>query len=182
MDSTLEKTPRLMADRTHLQLHMVSDPRWGFGIFHIHAGGFDLHLVPDGHRMVYPVNDSLVSHFVIFMVQVMKIRLCYMNVRLWFKITYSETQFHQPDSSVCIATGYMQRGRRSIPVRGKKFLSTPRHPDWLWSPSRLIYPKGTEDSFPGLKGPGREADHSPTNSADVKSGGTIPPLPHTYSK
>jgi hypothetical protein len=30
------------------------------------------------------------------------------------------------------------------------------------------YPMGTEGSFPGLKRQGREADLSPTNSAEVK--------------
>jgi hypothetical protein len=37
------------------------------------------------------------------------------------------------------------------------------------------YPVGTE----GVKLPEREADHSPPSSAQVKNGGTIPPLPHT---
>jgi hypothetical protein len=30
------------------------------------------------------------------------------------------------------------------------------------------YPTGTRDSFPGVKRPGREADHSPPSSAEVK--------------
>jgi hypothetical protein len=30
---------------------------------------------------------------------------------------------------------------------------------------------------PGVKWPGGEADHSPGSSAEVKSGGGIPPLP-----
>jgi hypothetical protein len=30
---------------------------------------------------------------------------------------------------------------------------------------------------PGVKRPGREADHSPPSSAEVKNGGAIPPLP-----
>jgi hypothetical protein len=32
-----------------------------------------------------------------------------------------------------------------------------------------------------LSWPGREADHSPPSSAEVKNGGAIPPLPHTSS-
>jgi hypothetical protein len=32
-----------------------------------------------------------------------------------------------------------------------------------------------------IKRPGREADHSPPSSAEVKCGGTVPPLPHTAS-
>lgn len=62
-----------MTDETHLELHVVPDPGWGFHIFHIHAGGFDPHLAPDGLSTIYPLDDSLMSHFVIFMVQVMKI-------------------------------------------------------------------------------------------------------------
>jgi hypothetical protein len=30
------------------------------------------------------------------------------------------------------------------------------------------YPIGTRDSFPGVKRPGREADHSPQSSAEAK--------------
>jgi hypothetical protein len=38
---------------------------------------------------------------------------------------------------------------------------------------------GIAGSFSGvkLKRPGREADHSPSSSAEVKNGGAIPPLP-----
>jgi hypothetical protein len=32
------------------------------------------------------------------------------------------------------------------------------------------YPMGTRGSFPGLKWPGREADHLPLSSAEVKNG------------
>jgi hypothetical protein len=39
------------------------------------------------------------------------------------------------------------------------------------------YPMGTEGSSLGLKGPGREADHSPPSSAEVKKSGALPPLP-----
>jgi hypothetical protein len=34
---------------------------------------------------------------------------------------------------------------------------------------------------PGAKRKVREADHSPPASAEVKNGGAIPSLPHTYS-
>jgi hypothetical protein len=34
---------------------------------------------------------------------------------------------------------------------------------------------------PGLKRQGREADHSPPSSDEVKNGGAIPPLPHMSS-
>jgi hypothetical protein len=32
----------------------------------------------------------------------------------------------------------------------------------------------------GVKRPGSEADHSPPSSAEVKNGGAMPPLPHTF--
>jgi hypothetical protein len=34
---------------------------------------------------------------------------------------------------------------------------------------------------PGIKQPGREADHSPASSAEVKNGEAIPALPHMSS-
>jgi hypothetical protein len=43
------------------------------------------------------------------------------------------------------------------------------------------YPMGTGALSPGVKRPGREADHSPPSSADVKNGGAIPLLPHMPS-
>jgi hypothetical protein len=33
---------------------------------------------------------------------------------------------------------------------------------------------------PGIKWPGREADHSPPSTANVKNDGVIPPLPHVF--
>jgi hypothetical protein len=39
------------------------------------------------------------------------------------------------------------------------------------------YTMGTESSFPGVKRLGREADHSPPSSAEVKNDGAILPLP-----
>jgi hypothetical protein len=35
----------------------------------------------------------------------------------------------------------------------------------------------TQGSLPGVQRPGREADHSPPSSAEVKKSGVIPPLP-----
>jgi hypothetical protein len=46
-----------------------------------------------------------------------------------------------------------------------------QHPiQWVW---------GTIS--PTLKRPGREADHLPPSSVEVKNGGTIPTLPHMLS-
>jgi hypothetical protein len=35
--------------------------------------------------------------------------------------------------------------------------------------------------FPKVNRPGRDPDHSPVSSAEVKNGGAIPPLSHTSS-
>jgi hypothetical protein len=39
------------------------------------------------------------------------------------------------------------------------------------------YPMGIGDSFPGVKWPGHEIDHSPPSTADAKNAQTILPLP-----
>jgi hypothetical protein len=74
------------------------------------------------------------------------------------------------DSSVGIATSYGlddQGGGSSSPGRVKKFsllhivqTGSGVHP--------TSYKMGTGDSFPGVKRQGREADHSPPTSAEVK--------------
>jgi hypothetical protein len=46
---------------------------------------------------------------------------------------------------------------------------------------RASDPMGTGGDFPGVKRPGREADHSHPSSAKAKNGGAIPPLPHMFS-
>jgi hypothetical protein len=62
---------------------------------------------------------------------------------------------------------------------GARFFSSPQRPDRLWGPPRLL-PSGYRGTLsPGTKRPGREADHSPPSSAQVKNDGAIPPLPHT---
>jgi hypothetical protein len=40
---------------------------------------------------------------------------------------------------------------------------------------------GAAGAWGGVKRPGREPDHSPPFSAEVKNGGTIHLLPHTFS-
>jgi hypothetical protein len=69
-------------------------------------------------------------------------------------------------------------GRISSPGRGNIFLSTssipvlgPTHPI-QWAPGALP---------PGVKRQGREADHSPPSSTEVKKYGAIPPLPRMPS-
>jgi hypothetical protein len=39
----------------------------------------------------------------------------------------------------------------------------------------------TKGLSPGVKRPGREADYSLPSGAEVKDGGTLPPLPHMSS-
>jgi hypothetical protein len=75
------------------------------------------------------------------------------------------------DISIGIAAGYGLDGRGSIPGRGKT--------DWLWDPAS--YPVGTGGSFPEFKAAGRETDHSPPSSAEVKNTGAVDPLPHISS-
>jgi len=63
--------------------------------------------------------------------------------------------------------------RGSIPGSGRKsifiFFSLPPRPDRLWSPPILIF-KGYRGFVLGVKRPGREADHSPPSSSEVKNG------------
>jgi hypothetical protein len=50
------------------------------------------------------------------------------------------------------------------------------------SPYHLaLGPMDTEDSFPGVKQQGCEADHSPPTTDEVKKSRSIHPLPHTSS-
>jgi hypothetical protein len=84
------------------------------------------------------------------------------------------------DSSVGKETGYWLDSRDSFPPRGKVFLFSiaftpvlgPTQPPIQWVPGAI---------YPGLERLGREAENSPSSSAEVKSGGAIPPLPHTSS-
>jgi hypothetical protein len=74
------------------------------------------------------------------------------------------------DSSVVIATGYglyYRAVKVRVPKRPKIF-SSPCRPDRLWSSPSLLSSGHRELFPPGLKPLGREADHSPTNSAEVK--------------
>jgi hypothetical protein len=76
------------------------------------------------------------------------------------------------DGSVGMATGYSLGGRGSIPGKGKISLHStasrlvlgPTQSPIQWIPGVL---------FPGVKRPGREADHSPPSSAEVKNGGGV---------
>jgi hypothetical protein len=87
------------------------------------------------------------------------------------------------DSAVGIVTGC---GLDDLGVRvwvpvGSRIFSSLCHPDWLWGPSNLLS-KGYWGCFPGGKQPGREADHSPPTSAQVKKTWIYTSTPHMSSR
>jgi hypothetical protein len=67
-----------------------------------------------------------------------------------------------------------RQGRQTI-------FAFPQYPDWLWgSPSLLS--NGYQGDFPrGESGRDGETDYLPPSSVEIKTGGTIPPIPHTSS-
>jgi hypothetical protein len=79
-----------------------------------------------------------------------------------------------------ITAGYGLEDRCSISGRGKRFSSlhivqtgSGAHP--------ASYSKGIGSSFREGKAVGRETDHSPPSSEDVKNGGAVSPFHHTSS-
>jgi hypothetical protein len=107
-----------------------------------------------------------------------KIRCLILN--LVFFVDGIRKTLRSRDSSVCNALGYELDGQNSILGRGRAFLSTisvltgaGAHPDTIeWVPGAISLE---------VKRPRREADHSLLFSAEIKNGGTIPPLPHMFS-
>jgi hypothetical protein len=83
--------------------------------------------------------------------------------------------------SVGVANGYGMNDR-AVGIRGLiglRIVSSTRCPDRLWgSPKPSLHCVTTAIS-PGVKRPGREADHSLPTSAEVKKIWSIHPLPHT---
>jgi hypothetical protein len=84
---------------------------------------------------------------------------------------YSSSSPHgSRGSAVGIATGYGLDDRPvgfRVPV-GARIFSFPCRADQFWGPSSLLSDGYRGLHSPGLKGSGREADHSPPTSADVK--------------
>jgi hypothetical protein len=76
-------------------------------------------------------------------------------------------------SSVDADTGYGLDGLESIPVKGERLFSWTRLGP-TWPPIHAV--PGTLSQ--GVKRPGREADHSPPSSTEVKNGGTTLLLPN----
>jgi hypothetical protein len=60
--------------------------------------------------------------------------------------------------------------RFSIPGKGKSLFSSPKRRDRLWGPPSLLS-NGYRCSFRGVKQPGREFNHLPPFSAEVKNEG-----------
>jgi hypothetical protein len=85
-------------------------------------------------------------------------------------LCHTRRHCEEPDSSVGIVTGYGLDDWRVV-VRvaiGSRIFSSPRLPHRLWGPPNLLsYEYGGAIS-PRVKLPEREADHSPSASADVK--------------
>jgi len=54
------------------------------------------------------------------------------------------------------------------PGRGKRFISSPKHPYWLWSLPSLLF-SGYWGSSLGLKQPGYEINQQPAASSDVNN-------------
>jgi hypothetical protein len=74
-----------------------------------------------------------------------------------------------------MAMGYRLSGRGSIPGSRKIFFSSPECPYRLWGlPNFLSIGIGALSRR--VKRPGRDSDHSPSSSAEVKNGGAIPAI------
>jgi hypothetical protein len=84
------------------------------------------------------------------------------------------------DSSAGIRVVCGVGGQGSITGRGKEiFLYTTASRPAL-GPTLLSIQWVLGIIFPGVKRPGREADHSPPFSAEVKNVGALLPLPHVF--
>jgi hypothetical protein len=64
--------------------------------------------------------------------------------------------------------GYGLDNRSSITGKGRDFFFLRPRLYRLWGPLSILF-NGYRDSFPGVKRPEREADHSPPSSAEVKN-------------
>jgi hypothetical protein len=71
-------------------------------------------------------------------------------------------------SSVSIVSDCGLDDQGLIPDRSKIFFFQPLRPDRLWGPPSFLF-NGYRGSFPrGKARPGRDADHSPPSSAEIK--------------
>jgi hypothetical protein len=86
------------------------------------------------------------------------------------------------NSSVGIPMGYELDGQGSIHGRAKRCFLTSQRPDQLWGPTQPPIQWVPGPLSPGIKRPGREADHSPPSSAEIKNGEAIQPRPRRSSR
>jgi hypothetical protein len=107
---------------------------------------------------------DMVRYFLsLHLVHYSELNMLLISILLWFV-------------GVGILMGYGIDGPGSIPGSIRCF-SSPKRPGQFWVPPSLLY-TGYGGAFPpGVKQQGREADHSPLSSAEVKKGGAIPSLP-----
>jgi hypothetical protein len=70
--------------------------------------------------------------------------------------------YHNSDG---ILMGYRLDSQGLIPGTGKRFFSTPQHPDQLWSPPSFLSKGHWRAPSMGIKWLGHEADHSPPSNA-----------------
>ena len=79
--------------------------------------------------------------------------------------------FHRSSILVCRSWGSIfvinQTARISDAARGKRFLSSPKHPDRPWGPPSLLF-SVYWGFYPEVKQQGREANLSPQSSAEAK--------------
>jgi hypothetical protein len=83
------------------------------------------------------------------------------------------------DSVVGIVTSYGlddEDVEVRVPV-GSRIFSSPRRPDRLWGSPNLLLNGYWRAVSPGVKRPGREADHSPPTSAEAKKMWIYTPTP-----
>jgi hypothetical protein len=89
---------------------------------------------------------------------------------IYFVIFYSIIDVRNQDSVVGVVTGsgLDDRGVRVLVVVGSRIFSSACCPDWLWGPPNLLSKCVPGAPSPRVKRPGREADHLPPASAEVK--------------
>ena len=57
---------------------------------------------------------------------------------------------------------------RPVKFKRRRFFSSPKRPEWLWEPKKLLFGEH-KVPVPWEKRPGRDADHSPASSTELKN-------------